>query len=101
MQLYFAKCPLQGKSDPNELLKGGGKAVRYVALGSAADLDRPEFALLMAAALELAKLHPDAGTEGSVIIETGGQEQRASLAWRAVASSALRTTRAACSRRCG
>ena len=59
VNLYFAQGPLLSKSDPNKLLQGRAK-VRHVVLNTAADFDRAEIEVLMAAALKLAKVRLDA-----------------------------------------
>ena len=77
VKLHFAQGPLLSKADPNKLLQGSGKGVRHVVLSSAADLDRAEIEALMAAALKVAKVRPDASAKGSVIIRALAQKQRA------------------------
>ncbi len=77
VKLYFARAPLLSKFDPNNLLQGSAKTVRYVVLGSIADFDCPEIEALMVAALKLAKLRPHAGAKGSMIIKAEAQKQRA------------------------
>ena len=76
VKLYFAQGALLSKSDPSKLLQGRAKA-RYVVLNAAADFDRAEIEVLMAAALKLAKLRIPAGGTGSVIIKAEAQKQRA------------------------
>jgi hypothetical protein len=73
VKLFFAQGALLSKSDPNKLLQGSGKTVRHVVLNSAADFDRAEIEVLMAAALKLAKLRLDASAKGSVIIRAEAQ----------------------------
>ncbi len=82
-KLFFAQGVLLSKSDPNKLLQGRGPGVRHVVLSAAADLDRPEIAALLAAALKLAKLRPRAGAKGEVIIKAEAQMQRARRAGKA------------------
>ncbi len=77
VNLYFGQGALLSKSDPNKLLQGRGKTVRHVVLNSAADFDRAEIEVLLAAALKLAKLRLDASAKGSVIIRAEAQQQRA------------------------
>ena len=60
-------------SDPNKLLQGQGKTVRYIELNSVADFDRAE--ALIANAVKLAKLRLDPNAKGTVIIKA--EEQRA------------------------
>jgi hypothetical protein len=52
-------------------------------LNAAADFDRAEIEVLMAAALKLAKLRLDASAKGSVIIKAEAQKQRARRATKA------------------
>ena len=89
VKLYFST---QGgrlsKSDPDKLLQGSGKAVRYVVLNAAADLGRPEIEGLMAAALKLANVRLDPSAKSSVIIKAESQKKRA----RARATKAARPT---------
>ena len=76
VKLFFAQGALLSKSDPNKLLQGRSKT-RHVVLSSVADFDRAEIEALMAAALKLAKVRPDAKAKGSVIIKAEAQKQRA------------------------
>lgn len=92
VKLFFARGPLLSKSDPNELLRGSGKLVRYVPMDRAADLDRAEIEALMAAALGLAKLRLVAGAKGSVIIKAEAQKQRARRAANAARPASPRRT---------
>lgn len=80
VKLFFSHGPQLSKSDPNKLLKGSGKMVRYVELGSVADFDRPEIEALIAAASKLANLHLDPGAKGALILKADEQKQRASRA---------------------
>jgi len=77
VKLFFAQGPLLSKSDPNKLLQGRGKMVRYVVLNSVADFDRAEIEVLMAVALKLAKVRLDSSAKGSVIIKAEAQKERA------------------------
>jgi len=77
VHLYFPRGGLLSKSDPNKLLQGRGNGVRHVVLHAVADFDRAEIEVLMAAALKLAKVRPDASAKGSVIIRAEAQKQRA------------------------
>ena len=92
VNLYFGQGALLSKSDPNKLLQGRGKTVRHVVLNSVADFDRAEIQVLMAAALKLAKLRPDASAKGSVIIKAVAQKQRARRATKAARPAATRRT---------
>jgi hypothetical protein len=82
LNLYFAQGAKLSKADPKKLLQGRGK-VRYVALNAADDFDRAEIAVLMVAALKLAKLRLDTNANGSVIIKAEAQKQRARRASKA------------------
>jgi hypothetical protein len=77
VKVFFSKGPELSKADPKKLLQGSGKMVRYVAMSSVADFDRPEIEALMAAALTLAKLRLDPKAKGSMIFKTEAQKQRA------------------------
>jgi hypothetical protein len=90
VRLYFVHGPQLSKSDPNKLLQGSGKSVRYVALNTAADFDRAEIEALMAAALKLAKVRLDPSAKGSVIIKA--EEQKARRAKKAARPSTARRT---------
>jgi hypothetical protein len=92
VKLYFAQGPLLSKSDPNKLLQGSGKAVRYVVLNSVADFDRAEIEALMAAAVKLAKLRLDASAKSSVIIKAEEQKQRARRATKTARPAPARRT---------
>ena len=92
VKLFFAQGALLSKSDPNKLLQGRGKTVRYVVLNTVADFDRAEIQVLMAAALKLAKLRLNAGAKGSVIIKADAQKQRARHARKAARPAPARRT---------
>lgn len=77
VKLFFGQGTRLSKADPGKRLQGRGKTVRHVVLDSVADFDRTEIEALMAAALKLAKLRPDAGAKGSLIIQAASQKQRA------------------------
>jgi hypothetical protein len=90
VHLYFGQAALLSKSDPNKLLQGRGKTVRYVLLNSVADFDRAEIEVLMAAALKLAKVRLDPSAKGSVIIKAEAQKQRARRAKKAARPASTR-----------
>ena len=92
VKLYFAQGPALSKSDPNKLLQGRGKSARHIVLDSAADFDRAEIEVLMAAALKLAKLRLDPSAKGSVIIKAEAQKQRALRATKAARPASARRT---------
>jgi hypothetical protein len=96
VKLFFnMQGGLLSKSDPNKLLQGSAKTVRYVVLNAVADFDRAEIEALMAAALKLAKLRLDASAKGSVIIKAEAQKQRAHRAKKAARpASTPRTAKA-------
>ena len=83
VSLFFAGGDRLSKSDPKGLLQGHGKMVRHVAMNSAADFDRAEIEVLMAAALKLAKVRLDPSAKGAVIIKAEEQRQRARRAAKA------------------
>ncbi len=80
VKLHFGRGASLARWDPHKLLQGRGKTVRHVVLASRADFDRPEIEALIAAALKLAKVRPDATAKGSVILKAEEQKQRASKA---------------------
>jgi hypothetical protein len=91
-KLFFTQGPRLSKSDPNRLLQGSGKMVRYVVLNSVADFDRAEIEALMAAAMKLAKIRLDAGAKSAVIIKAEEQKQRARRAKKAARPTSTRRT---------
>jgi hypothetical protein len=94
VKLFFAHGPQLSKSDPNKLLQGSAKTVRYVVLNSAADFDRAEIQAFMAGALKLSNVRLDASAKGSVIIKAEEQKQRARRATKAARpASAGRTAK--------
>ena len=92
VHLGFGQGAQLSKSDPNKLLQGSGKTVRHVVLNSVADFDRAEIEVLMAAALKLAKVRPDASAKGSVIIKAEAQKRRAHRAKKAARPVSTRRT---------
>jgi hypothetical protein len=92
VNLYFGQGALLSKSDPQKLLQGRGKTVRHVVLNAVADFDRAEIEVLMAAALQLARLRLDASAKGSVIIKAEAQKQRALRAKKAARPAPTRRT---------
>ncbi|MEO7994205.1 MAG: hypothetical protein ABI743_07375 [bacterium] len=83
VHMGFGQGAELSKSDPNKLLEGRGKTVRYVVLNSVAEFDRAEIEVLIVAALKLAKLRLDATAKGAVIIKAEAQKQRARRATKA------------------
>lgn len=90
VKLYFGQGTRLSKSDPDKLLQGSGKTVRHVVLDSVADFDRAEIQALVSAALKLAKLRPDAGAKGGVILKAEAQKQRARRAKKAARTAPAR-----------
>jgi len=76
-KLFFARGVQLSKSDPKKLLQGSA-SVRHVVLNAAAEFDRPEIEVLMAAGLKLAKVTLDPRAKGAVIIRAEEQKKRAS-----------------------
>ncbi|MBL8899165.1 MAG: DUF1801 domain-containing protein [Planctomycetes bacterium] len=76
VKLYFGRGAELAKADPNQLLQGRAKQVRYVELRSAAELDRPEIEGLIVAALELAQLRLDKSSAGATISKAEEQKKR-------------------------
>src|SRR3954447_16047663 len=62
--------------DPGAILRGTGKVARNVALASADDLDRPDVAALIDAALGLAQPPLDASGDPELIIKSVSAKQR-------------------------
>jgi hypothetical protein len=62
--------------DPGAILRGDGKVVRNVALSSPDDLDRPDVAALVDAALGLAKAPMDSSSGAELIIRSVSAKQR-------------------------
>ena len=83
VKLGFGKGAQLSKSDPNKLLQGQGRTVRYVALDSIAEFDRAEIEALIAEAVKLAKLPLDPNAKGAMIIKAEAQNQRALRATKA------------------
>ena len=63
-------------TDPARILKGSGKRVRHIVLGSAADLERPEVRALMNEALELADLPIASKGRAPLVIKSVSAAQR-------------------------
>ncbi len=77
VRLSFGQGAALAKTAPKGLLIGSGKTVRYVVLAKPADLDRPDVAALLPAALKLAKVRVPAGAKGKVIVKAEEQKARA------------------------
>jgi hypothetical protein len=90
VKLGFGQGAQLSKSDPNKLLQGQGKTVRYVELNSVADFDRAEIEALIAHAVKLAKLRLDPDAKGAVIIKAEAQKQRARRATTAARPASTR-----------
>jgi hypothetical protein len=90
VKLYFTRASELSKSDPNKLLQGSAKTVRFVALDTAADFDRAEIQDLMAIVLKLAKVRLDPKAKGSIVIKADEQKQRALRAKKVAASTPAR-----------
>ena len=65
-----------GLPDPQKLLKGSGKVVRYVVLESAATLDDPAVLALMNVALHRARKPIEKNSRGQLIIKSISAKQR-------------------------
>jgi hypothetical protein len=89
-KLGLGKGAQLSKSDPNKLLQGQGKTVRYAELNSVADFDRAEIEALIADAVKLAKLRLDPNAKGAVIIKAEAQKQRARRATKAARPASTR-----------
>ena len=82
VKLGFGKGAQLSKSDPNKLLQGQGKTVRYVEMNAVADFSRPEIEGLIAAAVKLAKLQLDPEGERRDDHKSGSTENSARAARR-------------------
>ncbi|MDQ2970626.1 MAG: DUF1801 domain-containing protein, partial [Acidobacteriota bacterium] len=63
-------------SDPQRVLRGGGKKARHVVLETAAVLDSPAIRALIAQALASAAKRPDERTRGRIVIQSVSARQR-------------------------
>jgi hypothetical protein len=63
-------------SDPTAILRGSGKVVRNVKLGTPEDLDRPDVDALITNAVELAAIPMDASDEHELVIKSVSAKQR-------------------------
>jgi hypothetical protein len=87
-KLNFGRGARLSKSDPSELLQSRGKTVRAIVMNTAADFDRAEIEVLMAAALKLATLSLDPGAKDSAIFKAEEQPQLARRAAKRAKSAA-------------
>ena len=62
--------------DPQKLLKGSGKVVRHIVLGSAVDLDKPAINALMKRALKCAAKPINGTSPGRIVIKSISAKQR-------------------------
>ena len=62
--------------DPHGLLRGAGKQTRFVRLGGAGDLGRPELDALLSAATADARVPFRTGTAGALVIRSVSAKQR-------------------------
>jgi hypothetical protein len=71
-------CFIHGASlpDPRKILLGGGNQTRFLRLGSAKDLDRPEVEALVRAAVARAKTPLPPTGRGRLIIKSVSAKQR-------------------------
>jgi len=71
-------CFIHGASlpDPNKILQGSGKQTRFIRLGSAEILARPEVEALLAAAVAKAKTPLPASGAGKLIVRSIAKKQR-------------------------
>jgi hypothetical protein len=63
-------------SDPTSILRGNGKVVRNIALGSADDLDRPDVGALIRAALQVAATPMEHAEGPETIVRSVSAKQR-------------------------
>ena len=74
VSLFFLQAI--GLPDPSGLLKGSGKKVRHIVLGSASDLDRPEIQALITAALSRATVRFAPHALSRLVIKSISAKQR-------------------------
>ncbi len=77
VKLGFGMGARLSKSDPNKLLKGQDKMVRYVEFSLVEEFDRAEIESLIAGAMKLAKLHLDPNGERGYHQSGGTESARA------------------------
>lgn len=75
ISLFFLQAATE-LPDPHRLLKGNGKVVRHIVLGSAADLDRPEIRSLIKIALARADPAIDHRGRRRIVIKSISAKQR-------------------------
>jgi hypothetical protein len=88
VRLFFTGGAHLSKADPQGLLQGGGKEVRFVEMTAVADYDRPEIEALVAAALKLGRIDLDAGGKHVTVIKAEAQKKRAARAKKPAKSAA-------------
>ncbi|MBV8503075.1 MAG: hypothetical protein JO006_15330 [Paucibacter sp.] len=72
--LYFSQGPQL--PDPNKLLRGSGKQVRFVQLESASRLSHPDVEALIAATVDQARIPLPPTGKGSLIIMSNGAKRK-------------------------
>ncbi len=65
-----------GLPDPTGILRGSGNQSRHVVLPSESDLDRPDIAALIDAALATARVKLNPGESGRLVIKSVSAKQR-------------------------
>lgn len=90
VNLFLNGGPALSKADPGKLLRGSGKAVRYVEVDAIEAFDRPEIETLIAAALDAAKVRLDPKAKGAVVLKADEQKQRAARAKRTAGAASAR-----------
>jgi len=73
VQLYLVNGPRL--SDPKKLLRGSGKATRYIALESASQLSNPDVRALVDAAIELTPVPLAVKGKGALIMKTNDKKK--------------------------
>lgn len=71
--LYFSQGPQL--PDPQNLLRGTGKQVRFIQLESASQLAHPDVTALIAATIEQARVPLPADGKGSLIIKSNSEKK--------------------------
>ncbi len=73
---FLPACSPTNLYDPKNLLQGGGRVVRHIRLSKPSDLDQPDIADLMTAALESADTPLDPKQKRTLIIKSISAKQR-------------------------
>jgi hypothetical protein len=75
VSLFFLQTGAQ-LSDPKGLLKGSGRQIRHIVLGSPADIDGRDVRALMKEALALAEVRVSRAAKGRMVIKSVSPKER-------------------------